>query len=334
MRTASAAASQDRHGPVGGREAILMMMTKAAALATLILMLGACGGRDDGAAPPAAAAGSPRSAVAADGAGARATAAEALDCPADVRERPGPDIAGLRFGMGLDEAMHAARCLAGPGAAVAADTSFVRDLDTQGVPLGTQFFTVGVDDGTACNRWRNPDGCDGPEPTGEPRVSVAIAIPGMPGEEKALAIWRTQEFPEGKQPSVQSLRDALLAKYGPAQGVEQYDDSSFVILKWMRDASGAPISEQNPLYSRCLGGVSGKASQASAQWGDGCGVNIRAEIWRSEANNGLARELDVSMIDQAGMFAQIEAMKAALRRAGAARRADELRAAEKQDVSL
>lgn len=311
------------------------MKTTTTMLAACLVVLGGCGKQDDnrGARPEART--TPSAAHAGGGTHAGATAPEGLECPADVPAGPGPDIAGLRFGMSLDEAMRAARCLAGADAPVVADASFVRDLDTQGVRLGTQFFTVGVDDGSACNRWRNPDGCNAaPDPGGEPKESIAIAIPGMPGHERALAIWRTQEFPEGSQPSVDSLRDALLKKYGPAQGIEQYDDSSFVMMNWTRDATGAPISPQNPLSVNCAGAINGKASQVSARWGEGCGVNIRAELWRSEANHGLARELDVSMIDQAAMQAQVETMKAALKREGAARRAEELRAAEKQDVAL
>src|SRR3546814_10510760 len=52
---------------------------------------------------------------------------------------------------------------------------------------------------------------------------VTVATPGAPGHETAMVVWRSQNFREGGMPALQSVIDALVAKYGQPQHVEQSD---------------------------------------------------------------------------------------------------------------
>ena len=75
-----------------------------------------------------------------------------LRCPPKVRkDLVGPDITGLRPGMTREEALSTVRCTLGEGAVVTEEKRWLDRLDTYGVELGTQFFTVEKGSYRPCN---------------------------------------------------------------------------------------------------------------------------------------------------------------------------------------
>jgi len=301
------------------------------------LALAACGGSSDDAGDPGAAA-----ADAAGEAGTTATADAAGDlrCPAKVRkELAGPDIIGLRLGMTVDEALATARCALGADAQVKTDDRWLDRLDTHGVALGTQTFTVRKGEHRPCDFRREWQECEGGMKWEHVDETVTVATPGAPGAESAQVVWRNQIFREDAMPPVQALLDALTAKYGQPQLVDKSDtargySAGYRDLEWVYDHAGNPMAEANPMFHQCRGAVSAFRGDNSARWTDGCGLSIRARVMLSGKNPGLAMEMGSAMLHQGNLFAHVETMQAELQRQGQARREAEVQAAGAGDVRL
>lgn len=297
-------------------------------LAALVLALSACGGGGEDA--PAAAAGD-------DGVEMGETlddlAEGELDCPPDVREGlAGPDILGVKIGMGVDEALATVRCELGEDAVVKTEDRWLDRLDTYGTALGVQYFTVRQGEHRDCNYSREWQECDGGQKWEHVDETVDVATPGAPGQEAAMVVWRTQSFRDGAKPAAKAVLDALAAKYGPPQRTDSSDDrwagsSGRHDLTWVLDANGRPMSEANPLFNQCANGVIAAGNPGGASWTQGCGVNISARVLLDGDNPGLVMELRTAMIDQTRLWKHVEAMQAALAEAGAARREAEVEAA-------
>lgn len=315
---------------------------RPAAMAVLLLALSACGG-NEGDAPPgdgelAAGVeeemGVPLDELVGDEDGG-------LDCPPDVREGlAGPDMTGIRLGMTLDEALATARCNLGEDAVVKTETRWLDSLDTYGVELDVQLFTVQKGDHRACDFAREWQECQGGEKWDHVDEVVSVGTPGAPGEETAWVVWRTQNFRPGQMPAAQAVLDALVAKYGPPQRSEAVDERRGYSagrrdLQWVLDPGGQPMSEANPLFHRCIGGVYAEPDSTRVSWTKGCGLNISARVMLAGDNPGLAMELHTAMVDQTALFDHVEAMKQSLARAGQARREAEVQAGgEADDVRL
>jgi hypothetical protein len=264
-----------------------------------------------------------------------------LRCPAKVRkELSGPDIIGLRLGMTLPEAMATTRCSLGEEAVVTEENRWLDRLDTNGVALGTQFFTVEKGSYRPCNFASEWQECRGKFKWEHTDEIVRVATPGVPGKETAMVVWRTQKFRDGQMPSVDATLEALAAKYGPPQVRESSDSprgysAGTRDLQWVYDRSGNPLSEANPLFGRCRNGVYAGGENTGASWTDGCGLNISARVVLSGNNPGLVMELHTAMIQQSTTYAYIEGMQAELQRIGQARREAEVKeAGDASDVRL
>lgn len=315
-----------------------------AAVATTALA--ACGGRAADADAGGGDGGGDRGAAAdtaTTGAGAPAVAdgSAALRCPAKVRgDLAGPDIIGIRTGMSADEALATARCALGEDAEVKAANRWLDRLETYGVELGTQSFTVRKGDHRPCDFQREWQECEGGLKWGHVDEIVTVATPGAPGSETALGVWRTQTFREGAMPPAQALLDALVSKYGPPQIVEDSDQPRGYAAghrdrEWVFDRAGHPLAEANPMFRECRGAVHAHKGDTNARWRDGCGLNVRARVLLSGKNPGLAMEVSSAMLHQGDLFAQVETMQSELQRIGQARRDAEVRqAGEAGDVRL
>lgn len=316
--------------------------TRTALAAALLLALAACGGNDgdapagDGelAAGVDEEMGVPLDELVGDEDGA-------LDCPPDVRkDLTGPDMTGVQLGMSLDEALATVRCNLGEDAAVTTENRWLDNLDTYGAELDVQLFTVKKGEHRPCDFAREWQECEGGEKWGHVDEIVSVGTPGAPGQETAWVVWRTQNFPAGRMPAVQVVLDALVAKYGPPQRSEAVDERRGYSagrrdLQWVLDPNGQPMSEANPLFHRCVGGVYAESGSTRVSWTRGCGLNISARVMLAGDNPGLAMELHTAMVDQTALFDHVEAMKQALAQAGQARRDAEVQAgSEAADVRL
>jgi len=310
-------------------------------LLAFALVLVACGEGEENASGAKTSTTSPGAAATAVKDGGQPT----LRCPAKVRkELQGPDIMGLKLGMSLDEALNTARCALGEDAVVKTENHWLktpegRYIDTFGIELGTQTFTVKKGDHRPCNFQREWQSCEGAFKWEHVDEIVTVAIPGAPGKETSMAMWRTQNFRDGQMPPAQSLLDALIAKYGEPQHVERSDKqrgytAGYRELHWVRDRSGSPLADPNPLYRQCFSAISGRGESTSVSWRDGCGLNVWARVYLSGQNPGLAMELNMGMVQQSDLWAHGEATQADLRQLGEAQRDAEVQEAGDADVKL
>lgn len=261
-----------------------------------------------------------------------------LRCPARVRkELKGPDITGLRLGMTREEALSTVRCSLGEDAVVSEENRWLDRLDTHGVALGTQFFTVEKGSYRPCNFAREWQECRGKFKWEHTDEIVSVATPGVPGKETAMVVWRTQKFRDAQMPSVDATLEALTAKYGQPQVREDSNaprgySAGTRDLQWIYDRAGNPLSEANPLFGRCRNGVYGGGENTGASWTEGCGLNISARVVLSGKNPGLAMELHTAMLQQSDTYAHVAGMQAELQRIGQTRRDAEVK--EASDVRL
>ena len=274
--------------------------------------------------------------------------AAALRCPPKVRDDlAGPDVLGIKLGMSHDEALATVRCALGEGAVVKTEGRWFDGLETHGVELGPQAFTVQKGDDKPCDFQRNWQGCGfGSREWAHVDEVVTVATPGAPGSETAMVVWRSQNFREGAMPALQSVVDALVAKYGEPQAVEESDKrwsntAGYRELRWVRDRRGAPLADPNPLFRQCWTGAAparrtkGGDGGTQVSWSDGCGLTIRAKAFLSGQNPGLVVDLNVAMVQQGDLYAHAEATQAELQRQGQARRDAEVeQAGEAGDVRL
>ncbi|MCR6627077.1 MAG: hypothetical protein NVV67_12660 [Pseudoxanthomonas sp.] len=316
-------------------------MTKTLPLLALsVLLLSACGGSDTDLADGQEEMGVPVDELE-EAAAAAPDGSAPLRCPPKVRKGlVGPDITGLRPGMTREEALSTVRCNLGEDAIVTEEKRWLDRLDTYGVELGTQFFTVEKGSYRPCNFAREWQECRGKFKWEHTDEIVSVATPGVPGKETAVAIWRTQKFRDGQMPSVDATLDALTGKYGQPQ-VRESDDSPRGYsagtrdLQWIYDRAGNPLSEANPLFNQCRNGVYAASDNTSARWTQGCGLNISARVVLSGKNPGLVMEFHTAMIQQSDTYALVEGMGAELQRIGQARRDAEVKeAGDANDVSL
>ncbi|SOD54010.1 hypothetical protein [Pseudoxanthomonas wuyuanensis] len=271
-----------------------------------------------------------------------ATAAAApLRCPPKVRKGlNGPDIMALRLGMTLEEALATARCGLGEDAVVTEEKRWLDRIDTHGIELGTQFFTVEKGSYRPCNYAREWQECRGKFKWEHVDEVVSVATPGGPGKETAAVIWRTQNFRDGQMPPVDAALEALIGKYGQPQIRENSDaqrgySAGYRDLQWVYDRAGNPLSKANPLFDQCRGAVHAHSGDKRARWREGCGLNIAARVSMSGKNPGLAMELTTVMVQQSDLYAQVEAMRSDLQRVGQARREEEIKeAGDASDVRL
>lgn len=317
----------------------MRMTKKKLVLALSVLVLSACGG-GSGLAEGQEEGGVPIDELEAAAAAAPGGAAP-LRCPAKVRkDLAGPDITGLRLGMTLEEALSTARCSLGEDAVVSEEKRWLDRIDTYGIDLRTQFFTVEKGSYRPCNYAREWQECRGKFKWEHTDEIVSVATPGAPGKEKATVVWRTQKFRDGQMPSAEAALKALVDKYGQPQLRESSDAPRGYAagtrdLRWIYDRAGNPLSEANPLFNQCRNGVHASGSDTSASWRDGCGLTISARVVLSGKNPGLAMELNTAMIQQSDTFAQVEGMRAELERQGRARRDAEVKeAGDASDVRL
>lgn len=303
--------------------------------------LAACGGGQEAGTDGSDRVSAANAAAPASEAPATADGGVPLRCPAKVRGNlAGPDIIGIRIGMTADEALATTRCALGEDADVKAANRWLDRLETYGVELGTQSFTVRKGEHRPCDFRREWQECDGGLKWGHVDEIVTVATPGAPGKETALGVWRTQTYREGAMPPAQALLGALESKYGPPQIVEDSDQPRGYAAghrdrEWVFDRSGNPLAEANPMFVQCRGAVHAHKGDTNVRWRDGCGLNIRARVLLSGKNPGLAMEVSSAMLHQGELFAHVEAMQSELQQTGQARRDAEVRqAGEASDVRL
>jgi hypothetical protein len=146
-----------------------------------------------------------------------------------------------------------------------------------------------------------------------------VSTMGMPGQERVISVAREEYFADGKQPTIDNLKQALVAKYGPPSEVN--DTPPAFQMWWEYDPAGNKISQQSCRIS--------VGPDAATSLSTECGLAVGAMIQSSRTNAGLARSLAVSSQDGATGYELIQRTEESLRAADAARKAKELNDAAK-----
>ena len=159
------------------------------------------------------------------------------------------------------------------------------------------------------------------QPRKEITNEIVVAFTGMPDDEVARSIWRHSVFPEGRQPTVDSVIAALVEKYGRphiVQAESGYYSMSHrhgaTNLNWVYAPDGTPITGNDVMKQRCVNGPKPWFA-AEHSWNGGCDLTIRAEILPVPGNGLLTQLLNVSVVQQKDFIAALGNFDAALKAA-------------------
>ncbi len=245
-----------------------------------------------------------------------------LSCPhrpsSPAPDAPVVDVLGVRPGQSYDDAAALVMCSA-PLMVVTPDNDHGYTINTSGTPIRQGFnanFAQAHHElsgreivkqmqqetlGRGLNRRHEST------PEGESRWYVGTV--GLPGAEQVTNAAREEHYAPGQQPSIASLMDALVKKYGApsiAYGNAGVDQS----LRWIRDPEGRLAAPGSSVAQRCNLGPTDPDSGFSIN--EGCGLVVSAHLLPSRANPELAEKLQVGVVDAAKAVQLIQATEAAL----------------------
>ncbi|MGB3381149.1 hypothetical protein ACVCL3_00975 [Rhodanobacter sp. UC4437_H4] len=260
-----------------------------------------------------------------------------VDCPADAAPNaartPVDDIVGVRPGMSYEQAANAVMC-SGPLLVIKPENSRGFEISTFGQTVRQGFSARFAEprvhkSGRQIMQEMQRDamarGMNARRQDMQPGQSKwFVATMGMPGHEKAISVAREQWFEQDRNPTVDSVEQALLAKYGAS--TERSDQGDTHQLRWAYDPRGRLITETSPLFNRCHGAAdpdSGVSLSAD------CGVVVAANVIPLRSNPALAQYLQVGVVDQAGGYQALTDTQQGLRAMDAERRAQQVRDAGK-----
>jgi len=219
---------------------------------------------------------------------------------------PVDDVADLRPGMSFDDVNALLECR---GDILNFDVAESWARNSQGQPTRQLLRAAAGDICPAEARMAGGGGCEdggyGFELLQDVSEEFIVAFTGLPQAEHAGIIWRRTVFPASEYPTVSSLQEALIEKYGQphlAANQEGYYSLGHrrgtVTYSWVYDGQQRPIAAgDSALRSRCVNGPR-PTFQRQMSWNGACGLTVRAEIVPAAGNAVLAGELNVVVMDQ------------------------------------
>lgn len=238
----------------------------------------------------------------------------ARDCPARpasfrrVDGAPVDDIVGLQPGMSYDDVMWVLQCRDDVPTLETAEKWNIKQ--TYDFPIRQ---LIRASNGTPCtgqeivrdmsamgSRKTCEDGGYRLKPLKGISQEFDIVFTGMPGQEKAGAIWRRTVFPETESPTVQSLLQSLGSKYGEPH-VNETDRRGRVTLSWVYDLLNRPMSRASKDFNACSNGPNALFS-SSQGWRAACGLTIKAMITPLPSNDLLAQAMHIGVMHQKNFY--------------------------------
>lgn len=266
-----------------------------------------------------------------------------VHCPAKIQTPPQAggtpvdDIRGVRPGLTYAEAANLIECT-NPMLVVKPDDDHGFQIKTYGMKI-RQGFSARFAEAEKTNQQIMHD----MEEEQQARMSNAIqedlkpgqekwfvSTMGMPGQERVIAVARENWYAKGKNPTVASVTQALIKKYGqPTQkdlksqgGLQRW----YYPLRWAYDPRGRLITETSPLFNQCSGfSDPDNGFHLSAD----CGVVVMATVVSTSNNADLAQSLQVGVVNQTAGYTLLTATQQGLQAADAARRAKAVKQAAK-----
>jgi hypothetical protein len=151
-----------------------------------------------------------------------------------------------------------------------------------------------------------------------------VGTMGLPGQERVINVAREERFETGASPTIASVEQALLGKYGPA--TKQQNNNGQRYITWSYDLTGRLVTQGAPLFNRCSGNAS---PNGGVNLSLDCGTVITAIVMPLRENPDLAVSLQVGVVDQAGGYALVTGTEQALAQADQQRREQETAKAAK-----
>ncbi len=262
-----------------------------------------------------------------------------MHCPAGFTANPPgapvDDIVGVRPGMSYEQAAQVVMC-SNPLLVVTPENSRGFDMQTYGQKL-RQGFTARFAEPRVHKTGRQimqdmehnamDRGMNAVRHDLKPGQSKwFVSSMGMPGKEKVISAAREQWFEEGRNPTIASVEQSLIAKYGVP--TRKMDHSGYHMLSWAYDPQGQRISATSPSFSPCWN--AGTADpDASVSLSTDCGIVIEAIVNELRDNPALGQYLQVGVVDKAGGYRLLTDTGHGLQAMDAARRARQVREASK-----
>ncbi|HEU4589675.1 MAG TPA: hypothetical protein VFS13_02105 [Steroidobacteraceae bacterium] len=301
---------------------------------TLAIMLASCGGPGPGA-PGAKNAGERKPPSGA--ATAEQVAEEArgdVDCPADIEtparraDAPVDDVVGVRPGLTFDEAANVVMCTSDM-LVVTPDTSARFNINTYGSTLRQGFSARFaeprvVKDSRDYMREMSEEfaarsGNAVREDMKPGQSKWYVSTMGVPGSERVIAAAREEWFAEGRNPTMQSVAEALIKKYG--EPTRRQEMPQQIMLTWIHDPQGRFVPDTSPMAMRC---TPMSDPDGGTNFSPDCGVVVAARVDPVRENPALARSLSVGVADQSGGYELITQTEQALQSGEMKRRQQEV----------
>jgi hypothetical protein len=309
-----------------------MRHTTFAASLLFTALLSACGASDPTERKPAA-----------TGNATAAEVAEAargdVDCPADVdtparaANAPVDDVVGVRPGLTYEEAANAVLCT---GELLVVNPASTRgfDIQTYGATIRQGFSARFAEEriektsqqimkemqDEAMARSGNAVRAD--MKPGQAKWYVTTM--GLPGKERVIAAAREEWFAESRNPTMDSVAQALIKKYGTPSRSQVLPH--IIMLSWVHDPSGHLVPETSPLANQC---VAMSDPDGGTSFSPDCGVVVAAQVRPTQDNPALSQLLQVGVADQAGGYQALAQTEQALEAAEMQRRAQQVKEAAK-----
>lgn len=268
--------------------------------------------------PPSVTSGSPKPAnnrIAATAAEVAAEARGDVECPADPGTPPDPeapvvDVVGVHPGMTYEQAANIVMCT-DDLMAVSGPVERGFEIQTYGQKLRQGFSAALAEDrinktskeimaemqdsaiARGSNRAMDRGAMHG-------KVSWYVGTMGLPGEERVFSAAREIWFADGKQPTMESVTQALIDKYGTP--TSDSTPGGVRLMRWAYDPLGRKITETSPLFNSC------NASSAPGGYvnlSPDCGRVVAAQLTSLRENQELVEVMEVGMVDQASGYEAI-----------------------------
>jgi hypothetical protein len=257
-----------------------------------------------------------------------------VDCPADIdsparaANAPVDDVVGVRPGLTFEEAANVVLC---SGELLVVSPAITRgfDIKTYGATIrqgfsarfaeerveksSQQIMKEMQDDMMA----RSGNAVRPDMKAGEAKWYVTTM--GLPDKERVIAVARKEWFAEGRNPTMESVAQALIKKYGTP--TRNQVAPHVITLTWIYDPAGRFIPETSPLANRC---TAMSDPDGGSNFSPDCGLVVAAQVWPVRENPALSQFFQVGVADQAGGYQALTATEQALEAAEMQRRAKQV----------
>jgi hypothetical protein len=147
---------------------------------------------------------------------------------------------------------------------------------------------------------------------------------GLPGQEHVISAGREEWFAAGKNPTMTSVEQALVKKYG--KPTRDQKTGNQIYLSWAYDPLGRLITETSPLFNQCSPTT---GPGGGATFSPDCGTVVGARVISMNDNPDLSASFEVGVVDQAGGYELLQSTTQAFERGEAQRKAQQVEAAAK-----